>query len=241
MNERQRQAIGALLRQGAWFGGLPAALQDSILRRAVLRTFAKGQIIQLEDGPSLGLIALLEGQVATLRHVSDGDPALVHVAGPGFWFGEIGVLLGDGTLVTAVARSSVKALILPKAEFDRIVADEPRYYPAFARIVFERYCLLLRFLAETLRLSPDSRLRLRLADLADALRTQTTMHDGQAVVLNLSQSELAELIGLSRQKLNGRLRRLQEEGWIGLAPRRIRVLDPGGLRATAAGGLSRER
>jgi CRP-like cAMP-binding protein len=67
------------------------------------------------------------------------------------------------------------------------------------------------------------------------------MHDGQAVVLNLSQSELAGLIGSSRQKLNGRLRRLQEEGWIELGPRRIRVLDPGGLRATAAGGLARER
>ena len=237
MNERQRQEIGAFLRQGAWFGGLPAALQDLILQRGVLRSFGKGEIIQIEEGPSHGLIAVLEGQVALQHHVSDDDPALIHVAGPGFWFGESGVLMDDALLATAVARSFVKVLALPKAEFDRIIADEPRYYPAFAQLALERYRILMRDLAETLRLSPDYRLRLRLAELAELERTQTT-HDGPDVVLFLSQSELAEIIGLSRQKLNVRLRQLQVEGWIAVGPRRIRVLDPCGLRATAADPLS---
>ncbi len=237
MNERQRQEIGAFLRQGAWFGGLPAALQDLILQRGVLRSFGKGQIIQIEEGPSHGLIAVLEGQVALQRHVSDDDPALIHVAGPGFWFGESGVLMDDALLATAVARSFVKVLALPKAEFDRIIADEPRYYPAFAQLALERYRILMRYLAETLRLSPDYRLRLRLAELAELERTQTTQ-DGPDVVLFLSQSELAEIIGLSRQKLNVRLRQLQVEGWVEFGPRRIRVLDPRGLRATAADALS---
>jgi CRP/FNR family transcriptional regulator, cyclic AMP receptor protein len=141
---------------------------------------------------------------------------------------------------TAVAMTSVQAFVLPKAAFDRIVDEEPRYYPHFARIVLERFHIVMRFLAESLRLSPDHRLRLRLADLADTKRAQTAS-DGPAVLLDLSQSELAGLIGLSRQKLNGRLKRLEEEGWVELAPRRIRVLDPGGLRATAAGSLARER
>jgi CRP-like cAMP-binding protein len=240
MDEQRKTEIGAFLRQGAWFGGLPVALQECILSRAILRTFAKGRVVQFEEGPALGLIAILEGQVLILRHVSEGDePALIHVGGPGFWFGEAAVLMDKGTLVTAVAQSAVKALILPKAEFDRIVDDEPRYYPAFARIAFERYRLLMRFLAETLRLSPDFRLRLRLADLADladASGTQTIL-DGKAVTLDMSQSELAGIIGLSRQKLNVRLRQLQEEGWVELGPRRIRVLDPAGLRATAISGL----
>ncbi len=236
MNERQIQEIGAFLRQGEWFGGLPAELQERILRRSVLRTYSKGQFVQFEDGPTLGMIAVLEGQVSLLRHVGDEEPVLMYVGGPGFWFGEIGVLLDDTTLVTGVAQTSVRALILPKAEFDRIVADEPRYYPAFARIVLERFRLITRFLAETLRLSPDYRLRLRLADLADTRRTEETL-DGPAVVLGISQSELAGMVGLSRQKLNVRLKQLQAEGWVELGPRRIRVLDPSGLRATASDGL----
>jgi CRP-like cAMP-binding protein len=239
MNEQQQQSIARLLRQGTWFGGLPKALQDRILSRAVVRSFAKGQIVQLEERESAGLIAVLEGQVSVLRHVSDDEPALIHVGGPGFWFGEVGVLLGEPTLVTAVAQRPLRALILSKGEFDRIIADEPRHYAAFARIALERYGILLRYLAETLRLSPDFRLRLRLADLADIRRSQTSAA-GQAVELDLSQSELAGLIGLSRQKLSGRLRRLRDEGWVELGPRRIRVLNPSGLRATAAHGLAQE-
>jgi CRP/FNR family cyclic AMP-dependent transcriptional regulator len=239
MNDQQQQAIGAFLRQGAWFGNLPPALQERILARAAVRSFAKGQVIQLEDSHSLGLLAVLEGQVSLLRHVSDDEPVLIHVGGPGFWFGEVGVLLEGSTLVTAVAQSAMRALVLPKVEFERIVADEPRYYPAFARLALERLRILMRYLAETIRLSPDYRLRLRLADLAETQRSQTTA-DGAGVVLYLSQSELAGIIGLSRQKLSGRLRRLQDEGWIELGPRRIRVLNPSGLRATAADGFAPE-
>ena len=103
-----------------------------------------------------------------------------------------------------------------------------------------RIPILVRYLAASLRLSPDHRLRLRLADLADTKRAQTTT-DGPAVLLDRSRSELAEIIGLSRQMLNRRLKRLEEEGWVEFAQRRVRVLDAGGLRATAAGSLARER
>jgi CRP/FNR family cyclic AMP-dependent transcriptional regulator len=237
MNEVQRQAIGTLLRQGAWFGSLPPALQERILAKADVRTFAKGQVIQHEDAHSAGFMVVLEGQVSLLRHVSDDEPVLIHVGGPGFWFGEVGVLLEGSTLVTAIAQSPLRVLVLAKTEFERIVAEEPRYYAEFARLALERLRILMRYLAETIRLSPDYRLRLRLADLAETQRSQTKA-EGTSVLLDLSQSELAGIIGLSRQKLSGRLRRLQEEGWVELAPRRIRVLNPSGLRATAADGFA---
>lgn len=140
---------------------------------------------------------------------------------------------------TAIAMTGLQTFVLPKAAFDRIVDEKPRYPPR-ARIVLERFHIVMRFLAESFRMSPDHRLRLRLADLAETKRPQTTS-DGPAVLLDMSRSELAEIIGLSRQKLNRRLKRLEEEGWVELAPRSIRVLDAGGLRATAAGSLTRKR
>lgn len=141
----------------------------------------------------------------------------------------------------AVAMTSV-ATLLPPAEGG--VRPHPRRgtarLPHFARIVLARIHILVRHLGKSLRLSQDHRPWRRLADLADTKRVQTTS-DGPAVLLDRSQSEPAEIIGLSRQKLSRRPKRLEEEGWVELAPRRIRVLDPGGLRATAAGSLARER
>ncbi len=233
MNDKQREEIEAFLRQGEWFAGLPPALQALILQRSILRPFVKGQAIQVEDAPAPGLIAVLEGQVVILRHVGDDEPALIHVGGPGFWFGELAVQF-DEAVVTVIAQSAVRTLILPKREFDRIVADEPRYFAFFAQTVFERFRILLRYFAETIRLSPEYRLRLRLASLADTRRGETKT-PGRAVLLDISQAELAETVGLSRQRLNSRLKALEKEGWIELSPRRIRVLDPNGLRATAVG------
>jgi DNA-binding GntR family transcriptional regulator len=56
-------------------------------------------------------------------------------------------------------------------------------------------------------------------------------------VLDLTQSQLGAMVGLSRPKLNARLRALQREGWVELRPRGIRVLDAPGLRATALARL----
>ncbi len=233
MNDRQLQETGAFLRQGEWFAGLPPALQGLILQRSILRSYAKGHTIQVEDSPAPGLVVVLDGQISILRHVGDDEPALIHVAGPGFWFGELAVFV-DEAIVTVVAQTAVKAMILPKREFDRIVGDEPRHYPAFVQILCTRFQVLLRYFAETIRLSPEYRLRLRLASLADTRRGETKTA-GRAVFLDISQAELAETVGLSRQRLNSRLKALEKEGWIELSPRRIRVLDPNGLRATAVG------
>jgi len=234
MDDAQRTQIGEFLRQGEWFSGMARELQEEILRRSILRRFKKGQTLQFEDGPALGLIAVLEGQVALLRHVGE-EPALIHVAGPGFWFGEAAVFLEEA-VVSAVAQSPVEALILPKLEYDRILADNPRHYPVFVENIALRLRILLRYFAETVRLAPEYRLRLRLADLADHRRADART-EGRAVDLDISQGELAQIVGLSRQRLNTRLKALESEGWIRLSPRRIRVLDPNGLRGSAAGSV----
>lgn len=233
----ERTTIRRALLTGDWFSGLPGELQRLILAAGVVREYARGDVLQREDGPSQGLIGVLQGRVSLSRFTSSGAEALLWMAGPGFWFGEIGLFTGN-LMVTGTAQAPVRALVLPKADFERIVTEEPRYYRDFARMSVDRCCLMLRFLAETLSLAPGARLRIRLADIADMQRRE---HDaGEAgVVLDLSQAELGHLVGLSRQKLNARLRDLQDEGWIELGPRRIRVLDPDGLRATAAGALAR--
>ena len=47
--------------------GTPAELQDTILKRAVLRTFAKGQMVQIEDGPPIGLgLQVADRQICVL-------------------------------------------------------------------------------------------------------------------------------------------------------------------------------
>jgi CRP/FNR family cyclic AMP-dependent transcriptional regulator len=239
MNDPTKARVGEFLRQGEWFGSLPADLQDGVLGHASIRTYAKGQVIQVEDSaPAAGLVAVLDGGILMLRYVADhADPALIHVAGPGFWFGEMIVLDGGLPAVTIVAQTDVKALVLPTAEFHRLRAADPRYFEAVATIALQRTRVLLRSLAEARKASPDERLRLRLADLAELRRLDLTLA-GPHVDLPISQAELGRIVGLSRQKVNARLQQLQHQGWIELRQRHIRVRDPRGLRASIDGSTS---
>lgn len=232
MNERERARFLHIFRRGAWFGGLETALQCLIVERLTPRSFAKGETIIREQGPSRGLFALLRGRVGFVRATAGGDEYLVHVAEPLFWFGEMG-LLTRRTVVTTLALAPVRALALPMAAFEEIVAAEPRYYRPFAELALERFAAAYRFVAENHLLPAETRLCTRLADLAE-MRAQDAPQAGP-ITLGLSQEELARVVGLSRQTVNPLLRGLQAEGLIELESRKIRVLDPARLRACRAG------
>lgn len=223
MNHDEIPEIRRLLNAGRWFSSLPAALQQLILARSAVRKFTKGQVISLEGSPPKGLYAVLEGQLHVVREIGTGDEALIHVGEPGYWFGDFGVLTGRATVVTAVAHSSLRALVLPKTQFDRIIAENPRYFEAFARLALDRYGALIRVFADLHDLAPEARLRARLA--AMARWRQQDQQSTAPVSLAVSQANLARMVGVSRQTLNEILGRLRKEGLLEVGFRRIRVLD----------------
>ena len=193
-----------------------------------MRSYDKGQLLSLEGSPPKGLFAVLEGQVQLVAAMGTGDEALVHVGGPGFWFGEFGVLTGNQTVVTAIAHTPVRALLLPKSRFDLIVEEDPRSFRFFAELVFERYAALVRAFADIQESTPDARLRRRLAALVHLQRSDRT-EDGH-VTLGVTQADLSRMIGVSRQTLNRLLGRLQERGLIELGFRKITRPRPSSTR-----------
>jgi CRP/FNR family transcriptional regulator, cyclic AMP receptor protein len=229
MHSDEQRDIQRLLRTGEWFCSLPDALQQLILSRSTVRKFAKGQVISLEDSVPKGLFAVLEGLVHFVRDVGSGDEALLHVAEPGYWFGEFAVLTGQPTVVTALAHSPVRALLLSRLQFDRILAEDPRYFQAFASLALDRYGLLIRVFAELRDLAPEARVRGRLAAMVQVRKQDQPT--GGPVSLAVSQGNLARMVGVSRQTLNAILGKLHREGLVEIGIRRIRVLDAARLTA----------
>lgn len=231
---RSRQRVIAFLRQGAWFSTLPETLQDRFLDLADIRTFAKEHIIQTEEGDGVGMTVILEGSVRFLRHVLEREPRLLHIGEPGFWFGQMTLVQDGRPVVTAVSRTTTKALVLTRPAFRRLVAEDPRLEQAVNQFVFERMRLSHRYLAQAQDLPAYERLRVCLADLADLRRLDVGV-EGPSVTLNIAQSELSEIVRLSRQQVNARLRALQALGLVELVQRHIRILDTDRLRTTSVG------
>lgn len=228
MRTTDRQNAMNLLRKGKWFGGLPENLQMLLLDNSMLRLAEQNQVLIAEDTRPTGMFALLEGQVAITRQIGDKNDFFVHLGRPGFWFGENGLLGRGNAVITATARTKVRMLFLPTTSFEQIVDTEPRYYRQFVQLLLARYAILIRNLGQRNNLSPEEYLRIRLADLSDMIHSEG--FSGDVVELALSQTDLAAMIGSSRQTINMLLKKLESEGLIEVAFRKIRILKPVALR-----------
>lgn len=217
------------LRRGHWFGGLPAGLQSSILARSIVRSYKKGAHIVREGAACRGVYAVLAGRVHVRRGVGASAGSLFHVGEAGFWFGEYGTLSGAPAIASIVAATSARVLLLPAAEFELIVAAEPRYFRLFATLLIDRYAIVFRYASEAKGLAAEEWLCTRLQDLARMHRLDAP-GDGP-VDIHASQAELATMVGVSRQTLCMLLGRLQERGLIEVNYKKIRVLAPTGLHA----------
>lgn len=208
------------MRQGSWFGALSQELQALIARGASLRYYRKQQAIQREGEPAKGLFAVVEGRVHMRRTIAGDNEILLLIAEPGTWFGEHSLRSGSRVLSTATAETPARLLHLPVAALERIVADEPLHFRAFANLVLARYATLVRYLAEGPNLSAQDWLFMRLRHLV-AMRRGAAEDPN---VITVSQSELATMVGVTRQTLGALLAKLEERALIEVGFRSIRVL-----------------
>lgn len=212
-----------VLKQGRWFGGLDSALQELIVSRSVVRSYARGEFIVREGEPGRSMFAVLHGRTRHVRSIGgDGDEVLLHVGEPGLWVGEYAMLSGAPSIVSVIADTDVQMLLLSAQGFQRIVDAEPRYYRAFVELLCERFALVFRYMAEARSLSPEEWLRTRLNGVVELQGLEKDPTD--PATITLSQSELANMVGLSRQTLSAVLASLKARGLIEVGYKKIRVL-----------------
>ncbi|MBE9548826.1 MAG: Crp/Fnr family transcriptional regulator [Proteobacteria bacterium] len=224
-----RQHCQSVLLRSQWFAGLPEALQNMILELSMLRLVEEGHVLIAEDSLPTSFFLLLEGQVAITRRIGSQNEFFYHLGGPGFCFGEIGLLNGKETVITATARTPVRTLILPLTNFRSIIESNPEYYEHFSRLMEMRYAILMRNLAQSRGLSLEEYLRVRLADISDMIHAEGG--ENETVELALTQYDLAQMIGASRQTVNAILHKLVKDELVELSFRKIRILDPDRLRS----------
>lgn len=217
-----RASILGFLRRGRWFGGLEPELQALIVERASIVRFGPGERLAEEGLPAVGLYAVLEGHVRVVRRIADGREVPVHVAGPGFWTGEYATLSGQPVIGSIVADTRLRALLLPAAEFERLVDEDPRRFRALMELILDRYPGVYQAVAELQVLPSEELVAMRLGGLARMWRDDLSLSG--PVDIRVSQAELAAMLGLSRQRLSTLLQRLQAKGQIEIRFRNIRVL-----------------
>jgi len=212
-----------------WFARQPAGFRQRLLERSVEMSFSDGDWLYGTEDEAGGLFAIFDGGVHLFAAVADKGTVLIDLAGPGRWFGQVGLLPQTHRLVTAVAAGPVRALAVPRGVLTRFVTEFPDAWLSFTALNLEQMQDMVRIVADILALPPAIRVAARLHGLV----SRTSGAYGHHVPV--TQAQLGEMTGLERKTVHRALQSLQTRGLIRLRYGTIEVLDPRGL-GRAAGG-----
>jgi CRP/FNR family transcriptional regulator, cyclic AMP receptor protein len=210
-----------VLRRGRWFASLPSGLQARIAQLVVLRKFRKGQYLLRAGDPPRGMFGLVQGRTRHVYTVGEDREVLLHVGGPGLWTGEYVLISRGRSINNVIADAPTTAAFLSAKDWQRIVDEEPRWLAHFAALLAERFATAFRAYAEAQALSHDEWVYARLQLVAQVERE----HGSPAPRIQLSQSHLASMVGVSRQTLNAALARLQRRGLVRVGFRMIELVE----------------
>jgi CRP-like cAMP-binding protein len=215
----------------SFLGELRAGDLSDLLALGAERRFAPGAFLLLEGDPSNHVLLLLEGQVKVYRVATDGSRLLLAIRGPGDVLGELSALGGEDAArgATVEALEPTRARVLSAAAFLDFLGERPQACLALARNVRSRLADAERMRIETVVHDATTRVARCLVDLAvrHGVRSEST----GALVLRISQEELAGWVGASRESVARAMRSLRNRKFVLTRYRQIQIIDLDGLIA----------
>jgi len=220
----QRASAAEALRRCILF----SRLDDETLARCMeslrSRRYRRNETIFHQGDPGDSLYVIESGAVKIVLPDPEGEEgAIIATLNAGDFFGELALLDGADHSATAIALEATEALVLRRDAFDRLVDEDPNLRRAlFAGLVGELRRLTyhvgeLHFLNLPGRLA---RQIVRMAREADA-----DAHGEIHLSWPFSQSELAGMIGGTRQTVNRLLSEFTAEGLIRIEKETLVVPD----------------
>lgn len=209
----ERTAINAL-RGCPLFAPCPDGVLADVGRRLRHRHFRRNEVIfhQGDIGDSFHIIAA--GGVKIVLPSAEGEEAIIASLKPGDFFGDMALLDTSPRSATATAIEVTETLTLPREQFLRLLQEDPELVRALLRALAEELRRLTGHVEELHFLDLAGRLSMRLVRLARDADPEAT---GRCELdWPFTQSDLAAMIGGTRQSVNKLLSGLVEDGLISI-------------------------
>lgn len=221
------RAVWHALRTAPWLDGCDDAVVDQLAAASRLQQYPAGAVVAMRGDVAEHLIVVAEGAIEIGMTNVSGKRHVTSWLGRGQLFGLIPVLENGQMIHTATATRPSRLLLLPRAALMQALLDHPSLSLRLIYLVCQRargqYELLA---AQSLLTLPVRLMRVLKGQVADR-------PDGR---ITATQTDLADVLGVTRQCLNQELRKLEREGMLLLGRGQIQVLDRAALDRGAGGG-----
>ena len=196
-----------------------AALRASMTEKRVPRS----GVIFSEGEPGDRMYVILDGKVKLGQTSPDGRESLLAVLGPGEVFGELSLSDPGPRTATATAVTDTVVVGLGHADLRPWLTGRPEVAEALLQALAQRLRRTNEALADLVFSDVPGRVAKQLLELADKFGQPGP--DGVLVHHDLTQEELAQLVGASRETVNKALADFTQRGWIEVDQRQVLLMD----------------
>lgn len=220
-----------LLGKADLFADLDRAALLSLGERALERRYKKGQIIFHEGDLGDTLYVVAEGRIKVFVTSEDGDEMVLATLRPPDTLGELAVIDGGPrsasaeTLEPSTLLALTRPILLELLEGSRAITD------ALLRSIGKMVRRLTEQASDLVFLDLYGRVAKLLLGFADSCGQK--QDDGILLDLAMTQTDLASMVGGSRQSVNQILRQFEKRGYVELRGRTIVIKQPESLRRRA--------
>src|SRR5664279_4218351 len=195
------------------FAGMSKESLAAITQTLRARRFRRGEVLFHEGDPGDALFVVASGAVKVVVPSEEGEEAILATLRRGDFLGELALLDGAPRSASAIALEPTETLTLPRDQFRALVASEPAIRDALLASLAGELRRLTTHVAELHFLDLTGRLAARLARLAEEHGDRAS--DGSVRLdAPLTQSDLAAMIGATRQSVNKLLGEFEASGLI---------------------------
>ena len=213
-----------ILRGHPILGKLPAKSLEQLATYVTRRRVARGTVLCAKGDPGTGLMAVVRGTVKISVPTADGHEAVLNVIRAGELFGEIALLDGQPRTADAVAMDECELMVIERRDFLPFVRDQPDIAIKLIEILCGRLRQTSEQVEEVMFLGLEPRLAKAVVRLGKFDRAAA-----KPATFAITQRELSQMIGMSRESTNKQLRAWEKRKWVRLGRGTLTVLNPEAL------------
>lgn len=202
-----------------FFERLRADLQDRVIAAGRKRRFRAGQLVQQAGDRDARLSIVRSGRVRVFTLDCEGSEITFDILEPGEALGQLTILANLPRRFNAVALDEVEVVEIAQPDFHRLLDADP----GLRRAVLENLAVATSLAMDALDDERRLPLRARLAKALIGLASRQT-DDGRSIPL--SQSALADYLGVSRVSIGKTLAGLVQDRLVAVSYRKVTLLDP---------------
>jgi CRP/FNR family transcriptional regulator, cyclic AMP receptor protein len=215
--------VDEILSRAGIFQGVEPRAVSALITQLQPVDFPRGHTVFTQSEPGDRLYIIISGKVKIGNRSPNGHENLLTILGPSDMFGELSAFDPGPRTSSAITITEVRAVSMDRTGLRAWIADRPEIAEQLLRVLARRLRRTNNNLADLIFTDVPGRVAKQLLALAQRFGSQD---DGSMrVTHDLTQEEIAQLVGASRESVNKALAEFAQRGWIRLDARTVWICD----------------